>query len=199
MKKKIIAIAAVAAILLVSIVGTLAYMQAKSNTVKNTFVFGNGITLNLEETGNGTYNAATPGQVFAKDPKVTLGKDSKSCWLFIKIDEENNKVGNKQIITYDVRDEWTALDATNHPGVYYIEYTAPETTPENDIEHYVLTGDENNTDGCVIVNNDLGNTEWNQIVGAGSPSISFTAYAIEHEAGENAAAAWANVDGNTNP
>lgn len=214
MKKKIIAIAAVAAILLVSIVGTLAYFKASSNKVTNTFVFKDAnINLSITETtgenptsasdnaGDVTdvtkeYNATLPGQKLAKDPAVVVGNGSVACWVFVKVEELHNTVANteKKIIQSEVRitgdNAWTKLD--NVDNVYYIKVNADVT--EGDKTFYVLTGEGegNLKNGFVTVNPELTTQEWAALMaeGAEKPQLVFTAYAIQLDAATTPAAAW---------
>ena len=80
--------------------GTVAWLQAKSDEVVNTFTFGD-ITIKLDETntdgkdaeGNNSTEARDtanaydliPGEVNTKDPKVTVVSGSEKCYVFVKV------------------------------------------------------------------------------------------------------------------
>lgn len=86
--------------------GTLAWLIAESNPVVNTFTVGD-ITLTLSETFNtdstndGVDNKdkwigkIVPGGEDGKDPKLTVGKGSEKCYVYVLID--NNVVVQRKI------------------------------------------------------------------------------------------------------
>lgn len=90
MKKKILSIALVVAMVAIIAVGSIAYFTDK-DSAKNTFTVGNvGIDLTEKEwdanlAENGT-PVLMPGQTIAKDPLVTVDDNSEDCWLFVKIE-----------------------------------------------------------------------------------------------------------------
>ena len=83
--------------------GTLAWLMDKTEAVTNTFTVGDiNIDLNehaLDENGKLTITTTNknltdykilPGTSQAKDPFVTVKKDSEACWVFVKIVEKDN-------------------------------------------------------------------------------------------------------------
>ena len=82
MKKKITLLLSLVLAVAMGIGGTLAWLTAKTEAVKNTFTVGN-INITLTETT--TNYKMVPGQTIAKDPKVTVKAGSEACWLFVKI------------------------------------------------------------------------------------------------------------------
>ena len=119
------------AILLVagSVMGTLAYLQDKTETVKNTFVVGK-VEITLQEKAidpeTGKVTAGTPvtgltnvklvpGRKIEKNPFITVEAGSEKCYVFIKF--ENNIPE-----TYGTLDgfasAWTLIDETNKIYVY---------------------------------------------------------------------------------
>lgn len=108
MKKKIaISIVAVALVLCCAIGGTLAWLTAQTDKVKNTFTVGD-INIDLNETTS-DYKMV-PGNTIAKDPKVTVEANSEDCWLFVKVEESANL---DQFIEYSVAAGWTRYGETN--------------------------------------------------------------------------------------
>lgn len=85
-----------------SVLGTMAYLTAKTEKVVNTFTVGNvGITLDEgvidsttgKFTDNGTSRTVKgqeyhllPGSDYDKDPTVTVTTGSESCYLFVKVE-----------------------------------------------------------------------------------------------------------------
>lgn len=85
-----------------SVLGTMAYLTAKTEKVVNTFTVGNvGITLDEgvidsitgKFTDNGKSRTASgqeyhllPGSDYDKDPTVTVTTGSESCYLFVKVE-----------------------------------------------------------------------------------------------------------------
>jgi len=107
MKKKILAMCLVVALMATAIAGaTLAYFTDTTNQVKNTFTVGE-IDITLDEakvdpnTGKpvdpeerveaNTYDDIHPGQTVSKDPTVTVKADSEDCYVRIQatIDAED--------------------------------------------------------------------------------------------------------------
>lgn len=187
MKKKAVKLLSIllAAALLVgaSVGGTLAWLSAKTQTVTNTFTIGN-ITISLTETGAEDTNAdgkldsksfkLIPGTKYTKDPTVTVGANSESCYLFVKVNASANL---SNYITYSLRladDEWKELPDVS--GVYYRE-VATSTLDQN---FYVLTGiDEDGfRNGYVQIKE--GVTK-DMMGAANNLSLSFTAYAVQKD------------------
>ena len=179
---------------------TLAWLTDKTDPVKNTFTYGD-INIDLKEhelLANGTLGSElvtendnykmVPGNVLPKDPFVTVVKDSEACWLFVKIEKSAN-FGD--FMTFTVADGWTAVPGVG--GVYYREVTANDA----DQIFYVLAGDDDNANGIVTVKEDVTKAMLNALdAGEGAanyPTLTFTAYAVQKEAADNAADAWAET------
>lgn len=179
---------ALAAVLLIgcSVGGTLAWLTAETNEVKNIFTVGN-INITLTETM--TDFKMVPGCTIAKDPKVTVLKDSEACWLFVKIVESENL---DSFITYNVAEGWTAL--TDVDGVYYHKVTAATT---NDTVFDVLA------DNQVTVKDTVTKADMDALTTATQPTLTFTAYACQlyKSNGEEfaPAEAWTQVSTSTTP
>lgn len=106
--------------------GTMAWIVDRSEPVVNTFTYGD-INIDLEETptpdddddpDTNEYEMI-PGEDVHKDPKVTVEKDSKASWLFVKLEKSENF---DDFMEYEIADGWTQLkDAQGNDivGVYY--------------------------------------------------------------------------------
>ena len=149
--------------------GTVAWLVAKTDTVVNTFTYGN-INITLAET-TGTNYKVTPGTVIEKDPKVTVKAGSEACYLFVKVE----KVGTFTGISYEIADGWTELES----GVYYrlVDAVTADTSFE------VIKGNE------ITVSETL--TKEN--IPSAQPTLKITAYAVQKENIPDAKTAWEKV------
>lgn len=126
MKKRTVAVlCAVAVVIGVAIGGTMALLQ-HSAAVVNTFTAGT-IAISLSETKDGKPAAVNdyvmvPGETLTKDPKVTVAKDSESCYLFVKVKESNF---DKNPIAWEPAEGWMSV---------YTEEGIPDGKPEKDRE-----------------------------------------------------------------
>lgn len=176
--KLVVAMLAVTLLIGCAIGGTVAWLTAKTDPVVNTFTYGD-INITLAETTGSSYKII-PGVDIAKDPKVTVKGGSEACWLFVKVEQQGTFVTGK--VTYSIADGWTALTGQN--GVYYREVLAAETDTVFDVIR----------DNKIIVSSDLTKAEINSLTGADkTPSLSFTAYAVQKDGFNTAAAAWAEA------
>lgn len=176
----------VAAVLLVAVLlvggavgGTLAWLVSQPDPVVNTFTYGD-INATLTETTGSTYKIV-PGTTISKDPKVTVKKNSESCWLFVKIIEENwpsftEEDGTTKKVKYEIADGWTLLAGTSN--VYYREVA----TSTNDQDFQVLKNNQ------VTVSGNLTKTQVNSITD--STKLTFIAYAVQKENVADVATAW---------
>lgn len=164
--------------------GTVAWLTAKTDPVVNTFTYGD-INIKLTETTGKDYKII-PGVDIPKDPKVTVNANSEACWLFVKVEETGTFVADK--VTYSIADGWTQGDGTNIPeNVYYREVGAVT----GDTDFVVLK------DNKVTVSNTLTKEDIKSITT--NPTLTFTAYAVQKDAVQTAAAAWAIANPTTNP
>ena len=159
--------------------GTIAWLTAKTDPVVNTFTYGD-INIELTETKPANRQAKIiPGVDIEKDPKVTVKAGSEACWLFVKVDEEGTFVAGK--VTYSVADGWTKLTGvTGVDNVYYREVSAVTA----DTEFGILT------DNKVTVSEDLTKEDIKDLTST-QPKLTFTAYAVQKDGMDTAAAAWA--------
>ena len=175
MKKglKIFIVAMSLVLVIATAVGTtLALLTAKTTTITNTFTIGK-IEISLDETER-TYKLV-PGAVLDKDPTVTVKSGSEACYLFVKIDKQENL----DLVTYEIADGWTLLET----GVYY--RTVAATNADTPFE--VLK------DNKVYVSINATSTD---LTAAKGKTLSFTAYACQKEYVDTAAQAWTAVNAN---
>lgn len=161
--------------------GTVAWLVAKTDPVVNTFTYGD-IKIELAETTGPNYKIV-PGVDISKDPKVTVKANSEACWLFVKVEEEGTFVTGK--VTYSIATGWTQGDGTKIPAnVYYRDVSAEDA--KNGVSYYVLAGDTTYPNGVITVSADL--TKEN--IPSANPTLTFTAYAVQKDGIDTAAAAW---------
>ena len=172
--------------LIVGVAGgaTFAWLTAKSDTVVNTFTYGD-INITLEETTGSDYKII-PGVDIGKDPKVTVKAGSEACWLFVKVEEEGTFVADK--VTYSIADGWTKGDGTKIPANVY--YRAVDAV-KNDTDFAVLK------DNKIYVSDTLTKIDISGIPTTTPPKLSITAYAIQKDGMDTAAMAWAAIPGTT--
>ena len=128
MKKRTMALLAAMLLIVGVVIGsTLAWLTAKTETVTNTFTTSD-INIELKET-KGTKTDDThysfkmiPGYTIEKDPKVTVKAGSEACFLFVKLEEENN-FGDYMTYTVD-RSKWTLLEEGSN--IYYQKVDATD-------------------------------------------------------------------------
>lgn len=203
-KKLLIAAVCLVAILTTAVVGTIAWLTDKTETVKNTFSPSN-IDITLAEPKNLDLKMV-PGTTITKDPVVTVKKDSEACWLFVKIEKANNF---DAFMAFAVAAGWTEL--TEGSGIYYRQVVASSTADQTFGILGAGTWKENAnftwTTNQVLVRPDVTESMMNSLYNddgtvktAAAPTLSFTAYACQQEGFADAAAAWTEAQKlDTNP
>ena len=183
--KLVVAMLAVTLLIGCAIGGTVAWLTDKTTAVTNTFTYGD-INIELTETKPTNKQAKIiPGVDIEKDPKVTVKKDSEDCWLFVKVEEAGTFVANK--VTYSIDDGWTKLTGvTGVDNVYYREVGAVTADTSFDVIK----------DNKVYVKDTLTKEDIKNIT---NPTLTFTAYAVQKDAAQTAADAWAIANPTTTP
>lgn len=173
--------------------GTLAWLTAKSDTVVNTFTTSD-INVKLAEskgvtTTDGKSFKMVPGKSIEKDPKAWVVAGSEDCYLFVKLDWENNE--NKQYLDWDIADDWQRVP--NQTNVYYRVVTASQMSNDNGATNsYPVL--KNNT---VTVSGNITKGQMNAFTDATLPKLTVTAYASQlynNNTQFTPEAAWANVN-----
>lgn len=191
-KKGIVIVLAMLLALCIGVGATLAFITVETQSIKNTFTYGDinidlwehkinadGLTLGTEviKTSQSGFKMI-PGNTIAKDPTVTVKAGSEACWLFIEIVKDNNF---DYFMTFEIAggsDGWTALDG--YTGVYYRAVGAVDT----DTDFPVLKGNQ------VSVKNTVLKTDLNALSDTTLPTLTFTAYAVQQANVADATTAW---------
>ena len=104
MKKRIVTVALVVALLATCFGGTLAYLK-DSEAQTNTFTTGN-VLISLDEQKIGSEDRTTetqdyklfPGMTVTKDPTITVDAKSENAWVAAKVTVSAEAVGEKDLL-----------------------------------------------------------------------------------------------------
>ena len=191
MKKRTIALLmAVVMLFGMTVAGTLAWLQATSDPVVNTFTVGDiVIDLNESDVDNDNDTKANeykviPGEKYVKDPVVTVKKGSEPCYVFVEIVESGNTFGDDKYIQYGINTaDWTKVTGTTR-NVYYYKDVVNALEAEVVMTSTVLA----TVDGKQItINSEIEKTN---MTAATSATITFNAFAVQSANIANAQAAW---------
>lgn len=141
-KGLLIALAMVLAVCL-GIGGTLAYLFVTSNTVTNTFAYGD-INIELKEhewaggnldttkeiTANTNYKVI-PGTTEKKDPFVRIKANSVECYVYVTV-ENNLKIGNDVVGIIDIdTTKWIQVATKDNTTLYrYFDTVKPSAADQ---------------------------------------------------------------------
>ena len=194
-----------AALIAVSVLGTMAYLTSQ-DTVTNTFTVGK-VAITLDEAKVDDAGAAVtpaqrvkansyklmPGHSYTKDPTVHVTDGSENCYIFVKVENgisafeaanEEGTDGYKTIATQITTNGWTKLADVDVDNVYYRSYTNGENAQKSFtvFSNFKIADNANNAEAT--------KTSWNDVT-AENTKITVTAYAIQADGFADAAAAWA--------
>lgn len=199
---KRILVTLVAAVLLmaVTVAGTLAYLQATTDAVVNTFTYGkvNFAGLGLDETDVDVYGVKDgdervrendykllPGHTYTKDPTVHILAGSEPCWVFIKVENgiANIEDSANTIAAQMTTNGWLPLkdaDGNDVANVYYYKEIIDlrETETNRDLQIFANFKLTNSLDEAAIQTYE-------------GAEIWIDAYLIQSDNLTSAAAAWA--------
>lgn len=186
--RKVLTLAACAVLLVsVSIMGTIAYLTS-TDAVTNTFTVGQvGITLDEADVNtDGTYvttvdnrvDANTyhllPGHEYIKDPTVHVDADSEDSWLFVKVENgiEDIEDATNSIESQMLSNGWTIVEGETNVYAY---------------KETVSAGDNIPVFGTFKIANTVENADLDDYAGK---TVTVTAYAVQEDGFDTAAAAW---------
>lgn len=174
----------VCAVLLVtaSVLGTMAYLTATTDTITNTFTVGK-VAITLDETKGGENREfkMVPDNTIDKDPKVTVKEGSEDCYLFVRLEKSNNF---DDFLTYEMAVGWEKLEGVD--DVYYREVTSADMGKALDVLK------DNQVKVLKTVTNEMMEQAKNN-----QPTLKITAYACQKANVANAAEAWKTVNPTT--
>lgn len=174
--------------------GTLAFLTAQTDTVANTFTVGKvGVTLteayNTDKSGDGINDAWTaqliPGTSYTKNPSVAVSQDSEGCYLFVKFEETNSPATYLNYTSNLTTDNgWSKLTGVdNVDNVWYRVVNKADATKSWEL----LSGN------TVSVKDTVGSVSVPMPAQDVTPSLAYTAYAVQRANIDSAVAAWAKL------
>ena len=188
-RKTLLVVLSLVLVAVVSVTGTLAYLSSTTQSITNTFTVGK-VEIDLNEyeldtdkitqkTEKGIHAGGSqeykvyPGQVLdTKDGIVTIKADSEKCWVFVKVEETDAK----NMLTVGINSAW--VHASGLPDGVYVYQNAAQNA---------VTAD---TDLTRIIDTVTISTELKAAADLQGASIKLTAYAIQADGLDTAAAAW---------
>ena len=186
-KKTLALVLSFVLVIALTIVGTIAYLTSTPGAVTNTFTVGK-VEITLDETDVDLYGVKDgdsrvttnnykliPGHTYVKDPTVHVQPGSEKCYVFVKVVDSIAAIEDTTKIADQITaKEWTALSGVDN--VYYKvqdEVAADATAVDLVVfENFKVKGDAD-------VSSYAGKT------------VVVTAYAIQFDGFDDAAAAWA--------
>lgn len=186
-KKVFVTVLCAAALVVASVLGTMAYLTSQTETVTNTFTVGN-VEITLDETDvtpmgvkdtdarvKGNEYKLIPGHTYIKDPTVHVDTDSEESWLFVKVVDEIAGIEADTTVAAQMADNgWTAVDRATNVYAYKATVTAGQDIKV--FENFTIKG-------TAAVADYAGKT------------ITVEAYAIQAGGFDTAAAAWEAAPG----
>ena len=183
-KKVFVTVLCAAALVVASVLGTMAYLTSQTETVTNTFTVGN-VAITLDETDvtpmgvkdtdarvQGNEYKLIPGHTYIKDPTVHVDENSETSWLFVKVDNgisDLEATGNTTIAEQMKAKGWTLVTGTTNVYAYAQKVTAGQDIGVFD--SFKIAGDAT-------------------VAGNADKTITIEAYAIQADGFTTAADAW---------
>lgn len=185
-KKVFLTVLCAVALVVASVLGTMAFLTSKDK-VNNTFTVGKvAITLDeaqVNDMGVADTTAARvkantykliPGHEYTKDPTIHVAADSEDSWIFVKVENGLSAIEADTTIADQIKaNGWTALEGAT--GVYYKNYTS--STAATDLAVFGAFKIKDNADVSTYSN----------------AKIDVYGYAIQKDGFDTVAAAWAEV------
>ena len=184
-KKTLLMLACAVMLVLVSVMGTMAYLTS-TDTVTNTFTVGNvAITLDETDVDNSTADAdrdkenaynLLPGHKYTKDPIIHVAANSEDCYLFVKVEDEIAAIEDAKTVATQMRElGWTAVKGETN--IFAYNSIISKSASAQDVKvfnDFTIKGDVNNT----------------TLAGYKGKTIKVTAYAVQADGFTSAEDAW---------
>lgn len=171
-KSKSIILTVTLVIVLLLVVGTTyAWLTSRTTLLSNTFTYGDiEISIRESDTNDGDEDLNTnsyvimPGANITKDTKVVVKANSEDCYLFIRIDKENNF---DNYMTYSLESNWKELE-----GYEDIYYTVVNKSSEEQSFNVMK-------ENIIKVKPELTHSDLNVIENNVYPTLEIKAYAVQ--------------------
>ncbi len=213
-KKVLLTISAMALIAVIAVAGTLAFLNANTDTVTNTFASAGLIdpgtdedpnfklvehtaeqleenngnyTLTTAETKDGfNYNNVLPGTTLAKDPKVTVKNLKQNAYLFIKVEDTLNTE-----LKYTINSaNWTKVDDAKLDNA-----NLPAGTTIYVYKRGEVLNSKNGVDAAEIITNNEVKATGTYAADGAAGNLKFTAYLAQTAGFDDYTSAWNHVFG----
>ena len=184
LKKAMLALVCALALVVGSVMGTMAYLQDQTQVVQNTFTVGK-VGISLDEANVDVYGVVTegrtetgneykliPGHKYAKDPTVHVDADSENAWLFVKVENGISAIeaaGDTTIAAQMEVNGWTIVDGETN--VYAYKDIVVKDADVTVFSNFTLKGDA-------------------AVADYATAKINITAYAVQVDGFTTAQAAW---------
>lgn len=183
-KKVFVTVLCAAALVVASVLGTMAYLTSQTETVTNTFTVGN-VEITLDEAKVDQYGTAVtpaervkengykliPGHTYIKDPTVHVTAGSEDSWLFVKVvDEIADIEADTTVAAQMAANGWTAVKGATNVYAYRATVTAGQDIKV--FENFTIKGNA-------------------AVADYADETITIEAYAIQADGFDTAAEAWA--------
>lgn len=193
-KKVFLTVLCAAALVVASVLGTMAFLTS-TDKAENTFTVGN-VAITLDEAPVDTAGKVVsgdrvkensykliPGHEYTKDPIIHVTAGSEASWVFVEVDNAlagaeaaTTTDGYKSIDAQIKAKGWTELET----GVYYKEVNATDAAAGIDLAVFDKFKAKDDLDGATLAS-------------FKDKKIVVTGYAIQKDGFDTAAAAWAEV------
>lgn len=181
-KKVFVTVLCAAALVVASVLGTMAYLTSQ-DAVENTFTVGKvAITLDeakVTDAGDPVVGAdrvktntykLIPGHEYTKDPTVHVTAGSEDSWLFVKVvDKIADIEADTTVAAQMTANGWTAVEGATNVYAYKATVTAGQDIKV--FENFTIKGDA-------------------AVAGYAGKTITIEAYAIQADGFTTAADAW---------
>ena len=184
-KKTLLMLACAVMLVLVSVMGTMAYLTS-TDTVTNTFTVGNvAITLDETDVDNSTADAdrdkenaynLLPGHKYKKDPIIHVAANSEDCYLFVKVEDEIAAIEDAKTVATQMSElGWTAVKGETNIFAYNSIISKSASAQDVKVfKDFTIKGDVINT----------------TLAGYKGKTIKVTAYAVQADGFTSAEDAW---------
>ena len=187
MKKKIVALLAIALVACCAVGGSLAWISSVSDPVENVFVVGDDIDIELDEPTAPADKEfpIVPSKTYAKDPTITVAEGSAAMYLFFEVNKSDNL---DDFVAYEINTGWTKLT-----GVEEVVYYKKLDKTESEATYQLLKGGETCEGGEAKIKDTVTKEMIDALTEDTYPTLTFTAYAIQTEGMTDAKDAWEKV------
>ncbi len=182
LKKPLLSVLGLTLVAVLTVAGTLAYLQDESEEIVNTFK-ANGVTVTLTETTGETYDII-PGTTVKKDPTVTVD-NTLDAFVFVEITGDTSpQIAGPSLVDYEIADGWNVLTDKEDYKLLWREVKA-----KDEVKKFSVLKDDQVTFSADLENDDmtLSGDRLRKV------TLAFKATAIQKEPFNTADNAWKQI------